>query len=451
MLRNSFIFLALLAACGRNETAHPNVTLEGALKACPDCPARQYQPSDGFVVHEWGTFTSVLGSDGSSLPGLHHEEEDLPGFVADRVAQVQRFPSSNPTAKMETPVTYFYAPEETEVSASVSFPNGLLTQWFPYVRYMWPPVYDQGGQVLDPWLSSSMSAAMPASCASHFNQPLRGGLLDWSPFRVLGPNSNVTLAGPVGDLPWKFARATNSNALQVDSPEGGAPQFEKFLFYRGLGDFSWPIRVTTDARDEVTFGNDGPAPLGKVLLMNVTTRGGAFVSVGDVATSKSALVPTQLRPLPDFVAALKAELMRNLIADGLYTDEARAMVDTWERSYFLTPGVRALYLLDQAQTDAIIPLVIAPTPRVTKRTMVIRLELLTKADEARLSSWLTQLADPATAATARAWFLGLGRFAEPHLTRALALSTSRDEMAAASALLTEIRGVRRWAPVSAEQ
>ena len=32
---------------------------------------------DGFVVHEWGTLTSVIGSDGSLLPGLHHEEEDL--------------------------------------------------------------------------------------------------------------------------------------------------------------------------------------------------------------------------------------------------------------------------------------------------------------------------------------------------------------------------------------
>ena len=32
----------------------------------------------GFVVHEWGTNTIVVGSDGSMQRGLHHEEEDLP-------------------------------------------------------------------------------------------------------------------------------------------------------------------------------------------------------------------------------------------------------------------------------------------------------------------------------------------------------------------------------------
>ncbi|MHA4875279.1 hypothetical protein, partial [Enterococcus faecium] len=32
----------------------------------------------GFVVHEWGTNTVVVGSDGSMQTGMHHEEEDLP-------------------------------------------------------------------------------------------------------------------------------------------------------------------------------------------------------------------------------------------------------------------------------------------------------------------------------------------------------------------------------------
>src|SRR5438309_1702131 len=66
---------------------------------------------EGFVVHEWGTLTSVTGSDGVLLPGLHHEEEDLPAFVADRLAQAKADPSIvlDPTKqKMETPVTYFY-------------------------------------------------------------------------------------------------------------------------------------------------------------------------------------------------------------------------------------------------------------------------------------------------------------------------------------------------------
>ncbi len=38
------------------------------------------EPPD-FTLHEWGTFTSVSGSDGVLLPGLQGEEERLPGFV----------------------------------------------------------------------------------------------------------------------------------------------------------------------------------------------------------------------------------------------------------------------------------------------------------------------------------------------------------------------------------
>ena len=36
---------------------------------------------DPLVVHEWGTFTSMQGSDGITLEGLHWEEEALPRFV----------------------------------------------------------------------------------------------------------------------------------------------------------------------------------------------------------------------------------------------------------------------------------------------------------------------------------------------------------------------------------
>jgi len=42
-------------------------------------------PGRGFIVREWGTDTIVVGSDGSLQRGLHHEEEDLPTFVYDRL------------------------------------------------------------------------------------------------------------------------------------------------------------------------------------------------------------------------------------------------------------------------------------------------------------------------------------------------------------------------------
>ncbi len=38
-------------------------------------------PPGGFILHEWGTFTSVSGSDGILLPGVERSEEALPSFT----------------------------------------------------------------------------------------------------------------------------------------------------------------------------------------------------------------------------------------------------------------------------------------------------------------------------------------------------------------------------------
>ncbi|NBO39532.1 hypothetical protein EBU99_13220, partial [bacterium] len=34
-----------------------------------------------FTVHEWGTFTSLVGADGSLQQGMFGEDEPLPSFV----------------------------------------------------------------------------------------------------------------------------------------------------------------------------------------------------------------------------------------------------------------------------------------------------------------------------------------------------------------------------------
>jgi hypothetical protein len=126
------------------------------------------------------------------------------------------------------------------------------------------------------------------------------------------------------------------------------------------------------------------------------------------------------------------------------------MVNTWERSYFLTPGVRLLYLLPQRELDTVLPLTITPAPEVLLRAMVIRLELQPPSREHQLSTWVAQLAKPDAAAQARERFLALGRFAQPLLTRAQQLATDSEARAAADGLLQEVRAERRWSPVVAQ-
>ena len=79
-------------------------------------------PGTGFRVHEWGTNTIVVGSDGSMQRGLQHEEEDLPSFVYDRRREdlQEEF-----DVKMETPVTYFYSDRPLTVNVGVNFPKDV--------------------------------------------------------------------------------------------------------------------------------------------------------------------------------------------------------------------------------------------------------------------------------------------------------------------------------------
>ncbi len=408
---------------------------------------------EGFVVHEWGTLTSVVGSDGMLLPGLHHEEEDLPAFVADRLAQAKADPSIvlDPThQKMETPVTYFYSPMQRTVNVQVGFPNGLLTQWYPYVKSLYPPLYTIGGRVVDRFPQAPEE--IPQNCQPFFPASFGGGSLDWGAVQVQSPESPSDLPGPLGNTTWGFARHTAANPVRVTSAAGD--QVEKFLFYRGLGNFDLPLHARMDSQGTTFSNSDAGATMGGLFLMNVTADHAAFQELGDLGPEKdlSTIVPIPSMAHGDFVVALKTKLAARLIKDGLYTDEAVAMVDTWERAYFLTPGVRLLYLLPQVHTDRVIPLTINPAPARVSRTMVIRMELLSPAYESTLSGWLTQLASdtPSVHEGARQNFLSLGRFAEPHLSRAVALSTAKVELAAGAVLLTEVRAHKRWAPLAVE-
>ena len=101
--------------------------------------------SSGLTVHEWGTFTSVAGEDGSAIEwDALGCSSDLPRFVNDYGYRgLKRILSD--TVRMETPVMYFYSPQELEAHVKVSFPQGLITEWYPQAEYKasaieWRPI-----------------------------------------------------------------------------------------------------------------------------------------------------------------------------------------------------------------------------------------------------------------------------------------------------------------------
>jgi hypothetical protein len=251
------------------------------------------------------------------------------------------------------------------------------------------------------------------------------GWLDWGTVSVRA--RGAAPAKPLPDAPltqfgWSYARAVDSNLLETASGES-----ERFLFYRGLGDFELPVTVRAESAGRVTFTNGYSEPVAQVFLLNVNQARGAFaVHAGGVAPSATLTdtVPS-LEGAPsvdEYAQRLSDAVTTALDATGLYHDEAVAMVNTWRRQWFRTPGVRALYLLPQSWTEQSIPLAISPKPDSTVRVMLIRVELITQEQEAADVAALSSFG--ADASVGAAYFSALGRFAEPRLRRALQLSPS---------------------------
>jgi len=410
-------------------------------------------PGSGFVVHEWGTNTVVVGSDGSLQRGLHHEGDDLPSFVYDRLKQAEtlRFPSVD---KMETPVDYFYSDTPRTVSVRVDMPLGVPTQWYPAVREFSPPVLTPvsgSAGLVDP-VNDAHMALSTQQCIDKYTK-FSSGSLQWGTVKVLGPGELPSIALPAAPLEqftWSYARQVAANALLVDTPgfaldgsEIKAAQAEQFLFYRGLGNYDSPLRVTAAADPQrltlnkpVAWQSGAPA-----FVMRVTESQGAFMRVDRLPDSGSAEVglpdAQALLPLDAFIAQLSQEVTRALRGTGLYDDEATAMVNTWRTQWFGTPGVRVLYVAPNSWLDQTVKLTITPAPDALVRVVVMRVEVITPELEAR-DVEAARMLDAGRSAQGRAYFEALGRFGEPRLRRALSVMGTAAGGQQAQALLAEI-------------
>jgi hypothetical protein len=365
----------------------------------------------GYALHEWGTFTTVAGSDGALLEGIHADDHALPDFVhrRDRIAPGHLLARG----KMETPVLYLYSDREREVRVRVGFPKGLMTSWYPAVR-----------------------AALPL--AKEKAPALEGGVLDWGLVKVLAPGLGTEHLPEVApDDPWDFAREPESNVLRIcDLPTGSGTEWEKYLFYRGLGRFELPLRVeATEAAITLRCGDFDPGTVARAVRVEggVLRTGVLRPGEGTEGALRTAAL-ADLRPTTaDDLAAL---LVDDLVARGLTRAEARGMVRTWRKSWLESPGTRILVPLARATVDEILPLQVSPAPREMVRVMVARLDILTPDEERRAEEVARTARDGAEAAAA------LGRWAVPVLRRVAATSKDPETARRAGLLARELEPLR---------
>lgn len=366
-----------------------SVLLVACLAISSESPAKNVEPTyDRLTVHEWGTFTSIAGADGqavewSPLTG----STDLPGFVEHfRTPEFKL--GLRGTVRMETPVLYFYDSREESVSVNVSFVKGLITEWYPRASLVGP-------------------SANPADWSMYQGQ--WDGSIAWDSVTV-SPSLRAEFPRQEQESHYYAARITSATPLRVKTPAG--EQHEKFLFYRGVSTFHVPVSAKLTASGQVQIENSAEEEIPNTILFE---RRGDRVGyrIGGLLAKEAVLDPPDLTGNVD---DLGRDLVGMLVTQGLYLDEAQAMMNTWRDSWF-EEGSRLIYVVPERFVNGILPLSIHPAPAQIARVFVGRLELVTPATE--------KAVEAAFASHDKAALKKYGRFLEPILQTMLAKESGR--------------------------
>ena len=355
--------------------------------AFPACAAE-------LVVHEWGTITSVHAGSGTPRGALNKIDvaDVLPDFVhryepeQTRHDPARRFAKSplvpgrpDVTMRLETPVIYFHPPAggkfETPIDVEVKFRGGILNEYYPAA--------DAGLAVDFPRIEEKREAGvLPREWNFEILNEYVVGSLKWRGVRI-----HDTVIAPLTDNPvWLAPREVQAGSVFV--PEAG--EGERYLFYRGVANLEALLQTRTStgavriAAPHVLTWLEAPAiTLPAVWLADIRVDGlVAFREHGPVTITR-AKPDAELGSLRRFstgdyqaegVKLLRASLRRALLAQGLYADEAEAMLNTWKASWFGKPGLRVFYVVPREWTDHFLPLTVSVPARMN-RAIVGRIDL----------------------------------------------------------------------------
>jgi len=214
--------------------------------------------------------------------------------------------------------------------------------------------------------------------------------LTWRNVHVGGLDAAPTTTSPV----WLAPRAVDAANLSVNG------EHERYLFYRGLAHLDAPLvaKRSADGRSlRVTprLPDLDPSTVPQLWLADLRGDGtAAFHTVDAAIHHLRSLDEPAFSDIPatftandysaERLATLRQELHAALVADGLFADEAHALLNTWEASYFKAPGQRLFFLVPKTWTDRVLPLTLS-TPATITRAMVGRIELVSPTQRQALT------------------------------------------------------------------
>lgn len=377
--------------------------------------------SNNFVVHEWGTFTSVQGGNGVQLQWQANQISDLPKFVYNWYQPGLGRSTPMPLLfgkgglsglqRMETPVLYFYSETELDADVDIQFPKGLITEWYP-----------QAGQIGPTSLKTNINPVMEKHTAKESR-------IHWQNVHIIPGQSpaevSKLLRTDTNGIHYFAARDADSATLRIPnfSVTNAANEHEKFLFYRGTGSFGTPLVVSTEDDGTISVKNTGRDKLSHLFLLHVENGKSEWAHLENLDASREPIrwrkinsITTNDRPsVAEVQTKLGNAMAEALVAEGLFPPEARAMVKTWSDAWFKEEGVRVLYILPRAWTDEILPLKMKPTPDSLVRVMVGRAEIITPELQKEVAATLKQVEknDAAAKEQMTAYWKRLGRFYNP--------------------------------------
>ena len=311
--------------------------------------ATETGPSPIAAVHEWGTMTSVSGSDGRQVKWWTTDLQG-PAELPEFVAMNPRFTKgSEPyVTRMETPVLYFYAEKPVMAKVQVRFEDGVLTESFPQTPSFHTSTLDETNATYD-WTIG----LLPPNSREKELIPQVGNR---------GPHYAHAREVPEA---WLVRRDLSDTELAQATSDGiqGRPEVEKFLFYRGAGDRETPLCVSRPSETLVHLSTGTPPDAYPDLwVVRVEGRHAAWKKLPSLdGSSHSPNTPIEayaeipaLPPAgsPSNLATVADELQRSflrvLAKAGLSQSEAAAMVHTWRDTWFNETGTQGA--LRAAQT-----------------------------------------------------------------------------------------------------
>lgn len=398
-------------------------------------------PLQAYDLHEWGTFTTVSGSDGSFLTGLHVEEESLPSFVYSHLgmepgfqrgatnaylaplsyyggrggtmnladskqievllnstdnqyyysritgpiaAGFKGFPTGTPIAnvnvKMETPVIYFYGGSGEKVNVKVGFNGGSISQWYPQrLKGDTPNKIELKENQMHKSLKQLLKDKKGYTLVDNKVRDFSKNYQGSIEWDVELLDADNAFTFKSAQSPtWIYPKVPNANMVKVGN------EYEDYLFYRGIGNIDLPVKFSVDANEVVKMENNSTEEIPFAFAFEKTGQLVRYKVLGKVKGEVTIANTEWTKAQPNWQVEVFSAMRSGLVNQGLTRDEANGMVKTWWKSYFEHDGLRIFWVVPQNELEKILPLEVNPKPEKSVRVIVGRGDILRPSFEKKL-------------------------------------------------------------------